>query len=86
MGRFLTTSTLESFQDIRVRVMALLPHWAFNQIRLIEKKDHFQKLLNIVDGYRDRPRVFRRLYRGLLTSYFSYDPEAKYAKDSGPEH
>lgn len=86
MGQFLMTSTLESFQDIRlVSYGAAIPLDIY-QIRLIEKKDHFPKLLDIVDGYRDRPKAFRQLYRGLLASYFSYDPENQYAKDSGPEH
>jgi len=86
MGRFLTTSTLESFQDIRLVSYGAATPLGVYQIRLIEKKDHFLKLVDIINGYRDRPRAFRRLYRGLLTSYFSYDPEAQYAKDSGPEH
>jgi len=40
----------------------------------------------MINSYQDRPRAFRRLYRGLLSSYFSYDPEAPYAKDAGPDH
>lgn len=86
MGRFLTTSTLESFQDIRLVSYGAATPLGVYQIRLIEKKDHFLKLIDIINSYRDRPRAFRRLYRGLLTSYFSYDSEAQYAKDSGPEH
>ena len=86
MGRFLNTSTLENFQDIRlVSYGAATRLGTAYQICLIEKKDYFPKLLKIVDDYRDRPRTFRRLYRGLLASYFNYDPE-QYAKDHGPEH
>lgn len=86
MGRFLNTSTLENFQDIRlVSYGAATRLGTAYQICLIEKKDYFPKLLDIVDDYRDRPRAFRRLYRGLLASYFNYDPE-QYAKDHGPEH
>ena len=81
---FLTTSKLDNFREIRlVSYGAATPLGAY-QIRLIEKKDHFPKLLAVIDGYRDRPRVYRRLYRGLLASYFNYDPEALYAKDAGP--
>lgn len=86
MGRFLATFTLENFQDIRLVSYGAATPLGVYQIRLIEKKDHFPKLLDLVEGYRDRPRALRRLYRGLLASYFSYDPEAQYAKDSGPEH
>ena len=40
----------------------------------------------MINRYQSRPRIFRRLYRGLLSSYFNYDPEASYAKDAGPDH
>ena len=86
MGRFLTTSTLESFQDIRLVSYGAATPLGVYQIRLIEKKDHFLKLINVINRYQDRPRAFRRLYRGLLTSYFNYDPEAQYAKDYGPKN
>ena len=86
MGRFLNTSNLESFQDLRLISYGAATPLGYNQIRLIEKKDHFLKLLDMINSYRDRPRAFRRLYRGLLSSYFSYDPQAPYAKDAGPDH
>jgi len=83
---FLNTSKLENFRDIRlVSYGAATPLGAY-QIRLIEKKDHFPKLLAVIDDYRDRPRIYRRLYRSLLASYFNYDPKAPYAKDFGPEN
>lgn len=83
---FLTTSKLDNFRDIRlVSYGAATPLGAY-QIRLIEKKDHFPKLLAVIDDYRDRPRIYRRLYRSLLASYFNYDPKAPYAKDFGPEN
>ena len=86
MGRFLSTSNLESFQDLRLISYGAATPLGLYQIRLIEKKDHFLKLLDMINSYRDRPRAFRRLYRGLLSSYFSYDPQAPYAKDAGPDH
>lgn len=86
MGQFLNTASLQSFGDIRLVSYGAATPLGVYQIRLIEKKDHFPKLLNLIDKYRDRPRVFRRLYRGLLASYFQYDPQALYAKDYGPEH
>lgn len=44
--------------------------------RLIENRELFEKLLDYVDRYKDRRRTFRKLYRGLLNSYFSYDPDS----------
>ncbi|MFA6971694.1 MAG: EH signature domain-containing protein [Gallionella sp.] len=49
--------------------------------RLIENTELFEKLLKYVDHYKDRRRTFRKLYRGLLSSYFSYDPDFP---DAGP--
>lgn len=86
MGRFFTTSNLERFQDLWLISYGAATPLGLDQIRLIEKKNYFLKLLDIIDCYQDRPRAFRQLYRGLLSSYFSYDPEASYAKDAGPDH
>lgn len=44
--------------------------------RVIEDPDAFNKLLEYVDYYRNRRRSFRKLFRALLASYFSYDPDA----------
>ncbi|MDP1594472.1 MAG: EH signature domain-containing protein [Gallionella sp.] len=43
---------------------------------LIENREYFGKLLKYVDKYANRRRSFRKIYRGLLNSYFSYDPHA----------
>jgi hypothetical protein len=44
--------------------------------RLIESREYFEKLLGYVNHYKDRRRTFRKFYRGLLNSYFSFDPDA----------
>lgn len=41
--------------------------------RLIENRELFGGLLGYVERYAGRPRTFRKLYRGLLGCYFSYD-------------
>jgi len=43
---------------------------------LIENREYFGKLLEYIDKYTDRRRSFRKIYRGLLSSYFAYDPHA----------
>lgn len=43
---------------------------------LIEDSELFEKLLGYVDRYKDRRRTFRKLYRALLSGYFSYDPDS----------
>lgn len=42
--------------------------------RLIEDRPLFSKLLEYVEFYKERRRTFRKLYRGLLSSFFSCDP------------
>jgi hypothetical protein len=44
--------------------------------RLIEHSKLFAALLDYVDRNYYRTRAFRKCYRGLLSCYFSYDPEA----------
>lgn len=41
--------------------------------RLIERSELFAILLAYVERHHDRARAFRKCYRGLLNSYFSYD-------------
>lgn len=43
--------------------------------RLIENAELFEKLLGYVAHYQERRRTFRKLYRALLSGYFSYDPD-----------
>ena len=86
MTRLLSTGRLDDFRDLRVISYGAATPLGTYQIRLIENKDHFPKLLDMISSYQDRPRVFRRLYRGLLASYFQYDPHALYAKNAGPDH
>lgn len=45
--------------------------------RLIERSELFAILLEYVDRHYHRARAFRKCYRGLLNSYFSYDPHDK---------
>ena len=41
---------------------------------LIENREAFARLLDMAGRYCDRRRIFRKLYRALLGSYFSRDP------------
>ncbi len=44
--------------------------------RLIENSTLFTTLLEYTDQHYHRIRAFRKCYRGLLNSYFSYDPDS----------
>lgn len=43
---------------------------------LIENREPFERLLDYVEHYQRRQRPFRKLYRALLASYFSYEADA----------
>lgn len=51
-------------------------------VRLIENPELFIALLDYVDTYSHRIRIFRKCYRGLLNCYFSYNP---YSDDATAE-
>lgn len=49
--------------------------------RLIDNREPFEQLLLYAERYGNRPAALRKLYRGLLNCYFTYDP---YAPDATP--
>ncbi|MDX8380182.1 MAG: EH signature domain-containing protein [Gallionella sp.] len=54
--------------------------------RVIESGEAFKTLLGNVERYRDKRRTFRKLYRALLSSYFSYDTQASDANLAGKKN
>ncbi len=53
---------------------------------LIQDYTRFEQLLDFVDRYHSRPRTFRKCYRGLLNTYFAYDPYVRDANPAGCEN
>ncbi|MFZ3018028.1 MAG: EH signature domain-containing protein [Gallionella sp.] len=51
--------------------------------RLIDNREPFEQLLLYAGRYGNRPGSLRKLYRGLLSCYFAYDPYAQEATPSG---
>lgn len=51
--------------------------------RLIDHREQFEQLLRHAERYANRPGSMRKLYRGLLNCYFSYDPHSPHATPSG---
>lgn len=54
--------------------------------RLIEDAQRFPRFLTCIDQYRATPRPYRRCYRGLLSGYFSYDPEGDTSVSAGKKN
>jgi hypothetical protein len=71
--RFRTQGDFTDARDARVICFAAGERQGEDGYRLIEDDCRFPNLLQQVDHYKPKPRIFRRCYRGLLASYFSYD-------------
>lgn len=73
--RFHKSATVANLKDARLVCRGVITPIGANQARLIEDGKLFPKLLNWIAQYSAEPRKFRRCYRGLLSSYFSFDPD-----------
>ena len=71
---FRQTGQFASLADARLACFGAVEHFLETQKPLIEEREAFPRLLNEVDRFSREPRAYRRCYRGLLHSYFSYDP------------
>ncbi len=83
LARFCQSLTLETFADARLVCYGCAETVGEQSYRLIEDSKRFPRMLECVDEWRSEPRPFRRCYRGLLASYFSYDPQADETPDAG---
>lgn len=73
--RFHKSGTVANLKDARLVCRGVVTPIGANQVRLIEDDKLFPKLLDCIAQYSAEPRKFRRCYRGLLSSYFSFDPD-----------
>lgn len=74
---------LTGFRQVRLACFGCTQATGQDSRRLIESRTHFEKLLDYVGHYQDSRRSFRKLYRGLLSAYFSYDPASLDANMNG---
>jgi hypothetical protein len=81
--RFHGTGVLVNLKDARLVCRGLLTPIGANRVRIIDSSRLFPSLLKCVTHYVDEPRKFRRCYRGLLSSYFAFDPDEADASTSG---
>jgi hypothetical protein len=83
MRRFSLSGTLDGVAQAKLVCFGCTQSFGTNRYRIIEQKKLFVALLEYVDQYHRKPRLFRRCYRGLLNGYFSYDPHAPDASSDG---
>jgi hypothetical protein len=73
--RFHSTGTLANLKEARLVCHGLLTPIGPKRLRIIDSHRLFLSLLKEVSQYINEPRKFRRCYRGLLASYFAFDPD-----------
>jgi hypothetical protein len=81
---FVRTETLTTMRQARMVCFGCAEEVLPGKSRLIEDTRLFTRLLAELNDYKENPRAFRRLYRGLFLAYFAYDPEA--ASRAGTEN
>lgn len=72
--RFHKSGTVTNLKDARLICRGVATPIGAKHVRLIDDTILFPKLMDCIDQYSAEPRKFRRCYRGLLSSYFSFDP------------
>ncbi|MBF0121424.1 MAG: hypothetical protein HQK79_21550 [Desulfobacterales bacterium] len=75
-----------NFRDARFACWGASTPYDSEKYRLIEDVERFPKFLRSIDKYVDETRLYRRCYRGLLSSYFFYDPEGNEVRGGGRQN
>jgi len=73
---FYETADVSSLRQAQLVCYGCIEPFGVEKVPLIDDERRFPKLLDCVERYRPTPRAFRRCYRGLLSGYFHYDPDA----------
>lgn len=73
----------KSLRQARLICYGLAQPFGEQSLRLIDDVERFTLLLKYLDRNLDRIRPYRKCYRGLLSCYFSYDPDGPEATVEG---
>ena len=85
IAAFRQTKRLATLGEARLVCFGAAERLTPMQPSLIEEEQWFLHLLAEVDDFHTEPRGFRRCYRGLLSTYFLYDPDATAQDQAGPK-
>lgn len=80
---FRSTLRLRDSRETRFVCWGAATRFGKDEYLLMESEGLFKRLLTSVDNYSSDPKAFRRCFRGLLSSYFGYDPDSADATESG---
>lgn len=73
---FVLHKQLKGVRQVRLICYGCTHPFGKEMFRIIEHRELFDKLIQGVASFQNRKRPLRKLYRGLLNSYFSFDPHA----------
>ena len=82
LRRFHQSKSLTSLRETRLVCHGCLERFQ-DGYRLMDDVESFPLLLHAVHQHRDGARALRHCYRGLLHTYFVYDPEDNQSTDDG---
>jgi hypothetical protein len=71
--RFWASQEIPSFRDAYLLSWGLCVPHRFSGPCVMEDRPRFQRVLDGVDRWHERPNAYRRCYQGLVKSYFTYD-------------
>ncbi|MBC7622758.1 MAG: hypothetical protein H7232_05180 [Aeromicrobium sp.] len=80
---FVQSSQIDSITQARVLCFGCLYSLGPTAYRLIADPERFAVLMQFVQRSKEDLRTFRRFFRGLLKTYFSYDIDSATATDDG---
>ncbi|MGZ8340263.1 MAG: EH signature domain-containing protein [Telluria sp.] len=81
--RFWQSEEIHSFRDAYMLSWGLCLAHRPQGPCVLEDRPRLQKVLDGVDGWREKPSAYRRCYQGLMKSYFTYDALAESTTGAG---
>src|SRR5262245_10788703 len=76
LKHFYESADVSNLRQAQLVCYGCIEPFGVEKAPLIDDEQRFPKLLDCAERYRPTPRAFRRCYRGLLSGYFQYDPDA----------
>lgn len=81
LRHFQASGLLANLRDARLVCRGVATPIGNNPVSVMDTRGLFPALLQEVSQYLAEPRKFRRCYRGLLASYFAFDPLAAQGRE-----
>jgi EH_Signature domain/SNF2-related domain len=86
LRHFYESADISNLRQAQLVCYGCIEPFGAEKAPLIEDEQRFPRLLDCVERYCPAPRAFRRCYRGLLSGYFHYDPDAPKSSIAGKKN